>query len=150
MDIGNYHGTLVVVEGKGVLITGASGSGKSTLALRLLASCKMMGASARLVSDDQVLLSVSSGRLVGTAPSTIAGLVEVWGVGPTRVDHVRSAAVDLVVALVPADEAPRINNDVNEAFSGIEVPLLELAARNAEGGVLAIMAKLSVGLFAAD
>lgn len=150
MPANNHHGTLVVIEGKGVLITGASGSGKSTLALKLLASCKMMGIPARLVSDDQVLLSARSGRLIGTAPKSIEGLIEVRGVGPTRIDHASSSAVDLAVVLVPADEAPRFNDDVTETFSDIKVPMLELAARNAEGGVLAIMAKLSLGLFARD
>jgi serine kinase of HPr protein (carbohydrate metabolism regulator) len=146
----NLHGTLVAIADKGVLITGASGSGKSTLALKLLAFCKVSGVPAQLVSDDQVLLSVDAGQLVGTVPETIAGLIEVWGVGPTPISHVRSAVIDLVVTLVPPDEAPRLNDDVNETLVGITIRKLELAGRNAEGGVLAIMAKLSLGLFAPD
>lgn len=149
MTAHNYHATLVVVGEKGVLITGPSGSGKSTLALKLLASCKGEGLFARLISDDQVLLSACSGRLIGAAPGSIAGLVEVRGAGPVTIQHEKAAVVDLAVKLVPQGEAPRFNNDLTDVFEGVSVTALELEARNAEGCVLAILAKLSLGLFAA-
>jgi len=148
MSAHNHHGTLVVVGEKGVLITGPSGSGKSMLALKLLASGKEAGLFARLVSDDQVLLSACSGRVIGTAPTPIAGLIEVRGVGPAAVLYEKAAVVDLVIRLVPQGEAPRMNDDTTVVLEGIPIAVLELEARNAEGAAFAILAKLQLGLFA--
>lgn len=147
MPASNVYGTLVSVAGKGVLIEGPSGSGKSTLALKLLITGTALGLPVKLVSDDQVFLSVQDGRLAGTAPEAIAGLIEVWGVGPTAVDHVASSPVDLLVRLVPRGCAPRMNDDRREERFGIGLPLLELEERNADGAVLAILAVLKRGPF---
>ncbi|MGO4863291.1 HPr kinase/phosphorylase, partial [Campylobacter jejuni] len=63
------------MRGVGVLIAGPSGSGKSDLALRLI------DRGAVLVSDDYTLLHVEGGELHATAPVTIAGRIEVRGIG---------------------------------------------------------------------
>lgn len=144
----HHHGTLVVVGEAGVLITGPSGSGKSTLALKLLSACAGIGVFARLVSDDQVWLEACSGRLVGTVPAQIAGLIEVWGVGPKAIAYEPTAVVDLVIKLVPQGDAPRMNDDAIVVLEDVSVAVLELQAQNAEGAVLAILAQLSQGLFA--
>jgi len=143
------HGTLVVLGSKGVLITGPSGSGKSTLALKLIVTGVGAGFFPRLVSDDQVRLSVERGALIGSVPSSIAGLIEVWGVGPTPIVHQESAKIDLLVKLVPKAQAPRLNEDRTETMEGISLPMIELEAKNAEAASLAIMAKLRLGPFAA-
>ena len=77
----------------GVLILGKSGAGKSDLALRLIA----LGAT--LVADDRTDLAVSRGRLVASAPKTIAGLLEVHGVGIAKMPHSPRAPISLVVEL---------------------------------------------------
>jgi len=143
------HGTLVVLGNQGVLITGPSGSGKSTLALKLLVLGLSTGFHACLVSDDQVLLGEEKGVLVGHTPASIAGLVEVWGVGPTPVAHQDQARIDLLVKLVPKGRAPRLNDERVEVVEGVSLPLIELEANNAEGAALAIMARLGLGPFAA-
>ncbi len=74
------HASAVAVAGRGLLILGASGAGKSGLALR------MMALGARLVADDQVLLTRVEGGLMAEAPARLAGLVEARGVGILRVD----------------------------------------------------------------
>ncbi|HEY0301132.1 MAG TPA: HPr kinase/phosphatase C-terminal domain-containing protein [Rhizomicrobium sp.] len=84
----------------GILILGKSGAGKSDLALRLIA----LGAV--LVSDDRTDLAVTRGRLVASAPRTIAGLLEVRGVGIVKVPHATRATVSLVVELT--DKVPRL------------------------------------------
>ncbi|NBB98501.1 MAG: serine kinase [Alphaproteobacteria bacterium] len=58
-----------------VVISGASGSGKSSLALELMA----LGA--RLVSDDQTVLSVERDTVLARAPGPLRGLIEWHGVG---------------------------------------------------------------------
>ena len=78
----------------GVLLRGPSGSGKSMLALRLMDEAGsglspegMSAISAGLVSDDQVCLRLADGALFASAPATIAGLLEVRGLGIVEVPH---------------------------------------------------------------
>lgn len=76
---------------KGVLLTGPSGSGKSDLALRLIAR------GWRLVSDDYSHVWASGGRLYATAPDTIAGQMEIRGLGIMALPHRSLTPVQLVV-----------------------------------------------------
>lgn len=69
------HGTCVAIDGGGVVLLGSSGAGKSDLALRLIDQ------GARLVADDQVILTRDACHLRADAPSTLKGLLEVRGVG---------------------------------------------------------------------
>ena len=87
------HATTIQLAGHGVLIFGDSGAGKSDLALRLIAE------GAFLVADDQTELTVGGGRLVATAPSTIAGQIEVRGLGIVAAPHTESANLRLAVHL---------------------------------------------------
>lgn len=77
----------------GILLLGKSGSGKSDLALRLIA----LGA--ELVSDDRTDLRILRNRLVAGAPKSIAGLIEVRGVGIVRMAHTPRATITLAVEL---------------------------------------------------
>ena len=76
------HATTVQLGAHGVLIIGPSGSGKSDLALRLI------GEGALLVSDDQTRLTLKDGRLIATAPATIAGRIEARGIGIQRAPQI--------------------------------------------------------------
>lgn len=69
------HGTLVAIDGHGILITGDPGSGKSELALGLL------DRGHRLIADDAPLLEWRSGVLIGLAPSGFSGRIHITGVG---------------------------------------------------------------------
>jgi serine kinase of HPr protein (carbohydrate metabolism regulator) len=77
---------------RGVLIEGPSGAGKSDLALRALAD------GFRLVADDRVALWTVEGRLFGRAPESLAGLVEVRGVGVLPEPALAFSEVTLIVA----------------------------------------------------
>ncbi len=114
------HGTCVLVSGIGVLLRGESGSGKSDVALRLI------DGGARLVADDQVLLHVENGRLIASAPDSLAGLLEVRGVGILPVPSVPSAMVGLLVDLVPHDRVERLPDAACERLLAIPVPHLAL------------------------
>ncbi len=139
----NLHATALVLGDRGILITGPSGSGKSALTLTLIDRFVGRKGFARLVSDDQVLLSAHAGRLVCRAPAAIAGLVEVRGAGPTPVAHLPAAVVDLVVRLVPAKEAPRVANDDREKVLDCDLPRLDLPRLDCVAAALAIEAWLS-------
>lgn len=113
------HGTLVAKGRAGVLLRGASGAGKSDLALRLMG----LGADWRLVSDDQVLLTRGSNRLVGKAPATIAGKLEVRGVGIMEVATTAAADICLIVDLVTRKAVPRMP-EAGQSFDilGVRIP----------------------------
>jgi len=90
------HGTCVARDGAGVLLLGAPGAGKSDLALRLLAR------GFELVADDQVIIEDGAAH----APTTLAGLLEVRGLGILRMPYVAKARIALAVDLAEADRLP--------------------------------------------
>ncbi len=96
----NMHATGIVVEGRGVLITGRSGAGKSLLALALLGAAKSAKKKAALVADDQVFVENIAGIVEMVAPPAIAGKIELRGRGIVRREHVERARIHLVIDLV--------------------------------------------------
>jgi serine kinase of HPr protein (carbohydrate metabolism regulator) len=143
----NFHASAVVLGDRGIVIAGASGSGKTQLALALISDVRSFGLFARLVADDQILLSAHHGRLVCAAPPTIAGLVEVRGLGPRPVEHEVKSPVDLLVRLVERDAAARFPEAETEALLGCHVPLLRLAADDRQASLMAVAARLSLPPF---
>ncbi|HSZ10726.1 MAG TPA: hypothetical protein VK759_01030, partial [Rhizomicrobium sp.] len=75
----------------GILILGESGAGKSELVLQFIAQ------GAVLVADDRVELSVRGGKLIARAPKTLAGLIELRGIGVVKLPYKREARIALVV-----------------------------------------------------
>ncbi len=143
MPPANIHATALVLGDRGVLIRGASGSGKTTLALALIARFQSLGRFARLVGDDQLFLTARGGRLVVRAPAAISGLIEIPGIGPQPLAFLPDAVIDRVVWLVPEAEAPRLADQRTEAIAGVELPRLDLAARNTAAATLAVTAWLA-------
>lgn len=90
------------MSGTGVLLRGPSGAGKSDLALRLI------DAGARLVADDYVEIERHGDHLVARPPITIAGMLEVRGIGVLNQDYLTSAPLGLIVDLVPAEAVERL------------------------------------------
>ena len=142
----NIHATALVLGDRGVLITGPSGSGKTTLALTLLDRCAQQRF-ARLVGDDQLFVAARGGRLVASAPDTIAGLAEVHGLGPRLLPALANAVIDLIVRLVPECDAPRLPDPSSETIAGIAIPLLVLPSRSASAASLAVTAWLAAPPF---
>jgi serine kinase of HPr protein (carbohydrate metabolism regulator) len=88
------HGTTLDIAGCGVLLLGEPGAGKSDLALRLIAD------GALLVADDQTVVEIVDAALHASAPSPIAGLIEMRGVGIVRAPVKRATLIRLAVQLV--------------------------------------------------
>lgn len=139
---GNIHATAILLGDRGVLITGPSGAGKTTLALALVQECRRQGRFAALVADDQLFLSARGGRLLCLAPASIAGLAEVYGLGPRAVQAEPSMVVDLVLRLVAGAVAPRFQDEALEQLAGCSVPRVDLAERNLAAAVPAVAAWL--------
>lgn len=141
-DPENIHATALAFGERGLLVMGATGSGKTTLALTLISQARREGRFARLVSDDRVWVSAAGGRIVGRAPETIAGLVELRGLGPRPVEHLGALVVDAVVRLVPAADAQRLPDPETIEIGGSSLPLLKLKERNAGAAARAVTAWL--------
>lgn len=115
-------GTVVSIDGRGVLLRGPSGSGKSDLALRLI------DAGAGLVADDRVEVVREGDRLVARAPDSLSGQMEVRGIGIVIVQAVQRAGLVLVVDLVPLEQVPRMPDPGRWTHLGVSVPLITLHA----------------------
>ncbi|WP_300533919.1 aldolase [Sphingosinicella sp.] len=115
------HATAVSIGGKAVLLTGASGAGKSDLALRLI------DRGAVLVADDQVELTVRDACLLASPPITIAGRIEVRGVGIVTMPFAENMPVALIIDLDSAPE--RLPEARLRVLCGVTVPLSALDPR---------------------
>lgn len=114
------HATCVACNGAGLLLRGPSGAGKSDLALRLI------DGGARLVADDRVVLALEGETVTAHAPPAIAGLIEVYGLGPMPVPALPSVPLVLIVDLVPGDAVERLPQPAFETYLGVRLPLLRL------------------------
>jgi HPr kinase/phosphorylase len=124
------HGTCVALGGSAALLRGASGAGKSDLALRFLALASEGDRAPTLIADDQVWIEDgTSGELLASAPPTLAGKIEVRGLGILETPHLAQGRLVLVVDLVSDAEVPRMPPDPPETvtIAGVALPRLALA-----------------------
>ena len=143
----NIHASCVAIVGKGVLILGASGTGKSDLTLRLIDE----GAS--LVADDRCELFVRAGKLCARAPASIAGLLELRGIGIIALPHAAATRVAMAVRLRAGAQArlPKLTFYAPPASLGPrgKVPLIVVnaAAPSASARIRAALAAFSLAGF---
>jgi serine kinase of HPr protein (carbohydrate metabolism regulator) len=133
------HASTVALDGRAVLITGPSGSGKSDLALRLL------DRGFTLVSDDQTIVKRDGDRVLATAPPTIAGKMEVRGIGIVEMDRTSDVPVALWVELT--SDIQRIPDDSRERpILGVALPLISIDAMPASAPAKVSLALDRMGL----
>ena len=118
------HASTVAINGRAVVISGPSGSGKSDLALRLL------DRGFSLVSDDQTIVKKQGDQLLATAPPTIAGKLEIRGIGIVDMERIDNVPVALIVELT--SEIQRLPDENRERpILGVRVPVVTLDAMSA-------------------
>ena len=150
------HATCIAIAGHGVLLRGPSGAGKSDLALRLISqSVPLISASAdvekvqdtyaRLVADDQVVVSCLDGKLRAGPPATLAGKLEVRGIGIVEMPYLADIAITLVVDLVPTtsiERLPELRQTIE--INGVVVPWMALAPFEASASTKLALALASL------
>lgn len=118
----NIYASCLAYDKKGLLLIGKSGSGKSDICLRMI-----MQKGAVLVADDRVDLTISGNNLVAQAPSTIAGLLEVRGIGLIKFPYQKQVVVKLAIELV--DDYAKIERMPDDDFIelvGLKIPKIKL------------------------
>jgi hypothetical protein len=127
------HASAVLTGSKAVLIRGASGAGKSAIAWRLIEAGRQGTLPfARLIGDDRVELTAAHGRLLVRPAQSLAGLLEIRGLGIQRLDYEPVAVVGFVLDLgAPGPERLPEPADMETAVAGITLPRLAVAASDA-------------------
>jgi HPr kinase/phosphorylase len=122
------HATCVALKHgrawRALLLRGPSGAGKSDVALRLLE------AGGRLVADDQTHLAKVGRALIATPPKSLAGLIEVRGIGIVKLGRgqlLARAQLALLVDLVRPDQVERMPEPAHEKILGVDLPRVALA-----------------------
>lgn len=129
---------------RGALIEGPSGVGKSDLALRALDH------GFRLVADDRVTAFAAGGRLYGKAPETLAGLIEVRGLGVVHAAcPLPFCEIAVLIRCAPRPDAvERLPDPRAESVAGVSIPVFDLWPREpaAPLKIVRIMQSLGVAL----
>jgi HPr kinase/phosphorylase len=138
------YGTCVAFGDRAALLRGESGSGKSDLALRFLALPNEGALRPLLVGDDQVFVEAQDGVVTVSAPETLAGLMEVRGLGILEMPSIPTARLVLVCDLVAAGQVPRLPPDPwdRTAVAGVDVASLKLSPFEASAPLKLKMALL--------
>ncbi len=146
-----FHGVLINVYGKGVLIMGESGMGKSELALELIRKGHI------LIADDRVDISRIHNELIGRAPELLEGMLEIRGIGIIDVARMfggssllREGRIDYVISLDKFEtckEYLRVGNEEQQykEILGIDVPVIVLPVK--EGRNMSVLVESAVTNF---
>lgn len=131
---GNLHATAIVIGTQGFLFVGPSGSGKTSCALACLAQAQARGFFAAFIGDDQVLISVRSGKMIAEAIDTIAGRAEIRGAEIVEVPAISAAVMDFAVQPVDVRNSDRLPPESEQFYidGAGALPLLRLPNPSSE------------------
>lgn len=122
------HAACVIVGTRGILLRGKSGTGKSSLCDLLVEAAGTKGHFAAHVADDRTCLRRENGKVVASPAPTIAGKLEVRGLGIVELTNEPEAVLHLVADLVPSGELERYPEDdaLSVELEGIDLPFVGL------------------------
>jgi HPr kinase/phosphorylase len=131
-DSTTLHGTCVSVDGEGVLLLGLPGAGKSDLALRLVDQPGLgidgILRVARLVADDQVVITRRGGDLQASAPATLKGKLEIRGLGIAALPAEEDVTLRMAVRLERSADIERLPDLAGTRLDilGLGLPLVQI------------------------
>jgi serine kinase of HPr protein (carbohydrate metabolism regulator) len=131
-DTTMLHGTCLSVDGEGVLLLGPPGAGKSDLALRLVDQPGFgidgILRNARLVADDQVVITRRGNDLQASAPAALKGKLEIRGLGIAPLPAGDDVTLRLAVHLERAADIERLPDLAGSRLDilGLELPLVQV------------------------
>ena len=140
----NHHGSVVEVNGIGILIEGPPGSGKTSLLFGILETCQNRNIRSSLVADDQVFLKSVSGRLVARAPDTTAGKAEVRGFGIVNLPYIDETVIQLTVQLADRSNVERMQEPGYREILGVSIPAIKVPKFHEAGAVRIVLAQLEL------
>jgi serine kinase of HPr protein (carbohydrate metabolism regulator) len=126
------HGTCLSVDGEGVLLLGPPGAGKSDLALRLVDQPGFgidgILRNARLVADDQVVITRRGNDLQASAPAALKGKLEIRGLGIAPLPADDDVTLRLAVRLERAPDIERLPDLAGSCLVilGLGLPLVQV------------------------
>lgn len=146
------HGSLVVVNGVGIAITGQPGIGKSEAVLELIQNNHFF------VSDDTIVLKRVGKQFLGFGPQRTKGLLEARGIGFIDISLIygykvfkESSPVDLVVELMTQNdtiEFDRLGNKMLEyKVLNSHIPLVQIPVN--KGRSIAVLIEAAANVFLA-
>ena len=123
------HGTCVALGKNAALIRGESGAGKSDFAFRFINLISVHDHEAtHLVADDQVNVTRIEDQIRVAPPATIAGKLELRGIGIIEVPYLIEARLRLIVDLKPSNQISRLPDwTTTHEILGLHLPGIELA-----------------------
>jgi HPr kinase/phosphorylase len=139
------HATAIALDnGRAALMLGPPGTGKSDLALR----CILQGAwidgrhwTATLVADDQVIIEKNIHGLRARPPETIAGRLEVRGLGIVTLPYKVPANIALAVEFAAPGTIERLPDPLPTwPLLDVEVPLIRVAPFEASAHLKVLLA----------
>ncbi len=133
------HASSVAIDGRAVIISGPSGAGKSDLTLRLI------DRGFSLVSDDQTIVRRDSHQSTASSPPSIAGKLEVRGIGIVELETATDVPVALAIELT-ADIQRMPDDNRERAIFGVPVPLISIDATTASAVAKVVLALERFGL----
>ena len=126
------HASCVAFGNKAILMRGKPASGKSDLVLQLIDSQghglgeRLLRA--KLVADDQVVLSRVGDVVFASPPEILKGKLEMRGRGIITISHKSKAKLELVIDLLPRAEIARMpeNDAMITEILGVQFPRYEI------------------------
>ena len=126
------HASCVAFGNKAILMRGKPASGKSDLVLQLIDSQghglgeRLLRA--KLVADDQVVLSRVGDVVFASPPEILKGKLEMRGRGIITISHKPKAKLELVIDLLPRVEIARMpeNDAMITEILGVQFPRYEI------------------------
>ncbi|AHI53476.1 HPr kinase/phosphorylase [Spiroplasma sabaudiense Ar-1343] len=149
-----FHGSLVNIYGKGVMIMGKSGIGKSEITIELVKKNHLF------VGDDRIVAMRKASKIFGKSHEILNNLVEVRGIGIVDIAQTNGyqvildeTEIELIIDLIKfgengIDDTDRLGNEYNSKnILGVKIPHIRIpvsSGRNIANIIETAVAQLKI------